>query len=81
MRNPATSLSFEIQETPLKKRTDSRLEHSHPTTAGFGSDKENDQLGRSRISNDQYGVFSARKDESIYKSLGWDDVDDNDDLA
>ncbi len=74
----ATFLSYGIQDTPVKRRPASSLEHSHPSVANFGSDKENDQLKKPVVSTGQREDLGAGKD--IYKALGWDD-NDIDDLA
>jgi DNA replication regulator SLD3 len=62
-----------IQETPVKRRP--LIGYSHPNVQGLNSDKEN----RSVESNLQQ--FMRTHEESIYKSLGWDDADDINDLV
>jgi DNA replication regulator SLD3 len=57
-----------IQETPVKRRP--LIGHSHPNVQGLNSDKENQRVE----SNLQQ--FTRTHEESIYKSLGWDDADD-----
>ncbi|KAH7383603.1 DNA replication regulator SLD3-domain-containing protein [Cadophora sp. MPI-SDFR-AT-0126] len=82
VKNPSASLSYGIDDTPVKRRPASSLEHSHPMLASFGSDKENDQSGKKAV--DDVGLrrsLGEGKEESIYKALGWDDNDDIDDLA
>lgn len=78
VKNTATFLSYGIQDTPVKRRPASSLEHSHPSVVGFGSDKENDQLRKPVVSIGQPKDLETGKD--IYKALGWDD-NDIDDLA
>ncbi|KAH6719315.1 DNA replication regulator SLD3-domain-containing protein [Leptodontidium sp. MPI-SDFR-AT-0119] len=82
VKNPSTSLSYEVDDTPVKKRPASSLDHGHPSMASLGSDKENDQLLRNAAADGGLrGGVGQSKDESIYKTLGWDDNDDIDDLA
>lgn len=70
-----------IQETPIKKRAEATLGHSHPAAPTPSS--ENSRGGRGRVTNDGIGqvLGTNKEDDSIYKSLGWDDADDTDDLA
>ena len=69
-------LSFNgIEETPIRKKP--VLLYNHPTATGSGRDRENERI---------QGGFDTKSlvtkhEESIYKSLGWDDADDVDDLA
>jgi DNA replication regulator SLD3 len=71
-----------VQETPIKKRPDPQLKHSHPGIPASGSDKENTRVRKEVVTNIQLvpGI-SQRQEDSIYKSLGWDDADDMDELA
>jgi hypothetical protein len=62
-----------IQETPVKRRP--LVGHSHPNVQGPSCDKEN-QRGESNLQQ-----FTGTHEESIYKSLGWDDADDLNDLV
>ena len=76
--------SHGIQETPVKRKEEIIYDHSHPVVIGPCSDKENedDILGRGKALVDSPGQEFGRGEESIYKSLGWDDdVDDIDDLV
>jgi len=76
-----------IQETPVKRRQEMMFDHSHPGLSGPGSDKENDEIERSEIEKRKtlmtaLSQETGRTEENIYKSLGWDDADDDiDDLA
>ncbi len=55
------------------KRRASVIGHAHPPV-DIGSDKENGvRRGESLGNREEFGSI---KEESIYKSLGWDDVDD-----
>lgn len=79
-RNPFAALPG-LEETPVKKRPESASEHSHPTIPSMGNDKENEKLGATVGTVQPRQITQgATKDDSIYKSLGWDD-DDIDDLA
>jgi len=78
-KKPSGSLPREIQETPKKERSLPRSEHGHPEAPDSG-DKENAQV-KLEVSNERLGKSDSRREESIYKSLGWDDADDTDDLA
>jgi hypothetical protein len=71
-----------IQDTPVKIRFEDKLHHSHPAVAKYDSDKENER-GLEMISLIQKQPQSAPviEEQSIYKSLGWDDGDDIDDMA
>jgi hypothetical protein len=73
--------SHGIQETPVKRRNEIMFDHSHFVVTGPGSDKENedDIIGRGKILVDNPSQESGTGEESIYKSLGWDDADDIDD--
>jgi DNA replication regulator SLD3 len=67
-----------VQETPVKKRVENVLGHSHPIMPNYGSDKENEKtILASVIRKEEVPL----REESIYKSLGWDDDNDIDDLA
>jgi len=82
VKNPSTTLPYGIEDTPIKRRPASSLDHGHPPVASFGSDKENDHLRkRAPLDVSLQGGLGAKKEESIYKALGWDDNDDIDDLA
>ena len=73
---PATSRG--IQETPIKKRAGTTV-HGHPAL-NSRSDKENDG-GENKVSNVGMKTMGSSQEESIYKSLGWDDADDLDELS
>lgn len=73
--------SHGIQETPVKRRQVLILDHSHPELSGLGSDKENDIIGERKTLMITSSQETGRTEENIYKSLGWDDADDIDDLA
>jgi DNA replication regulator SLD3 len=67
-----------FQETPIKKRLGVTLVHSHPKPTS-GNDKEN---GVNLNKQAEVGRVAGKKlEDSIYKSLGWDDTDDFDELA
>ncbi|TVY87236.1 hypothetical protein LAWI1_G007601 [Lachnellula willkommii] len=66
-----------IQETPVKKRLEDKLQHSHPGPSP-GGNKENVGV-KIGVGNDRFKSSGGRQEESIYKALGWDD--DVDDLA
>jgi len=68
----------------VKRKEEIIYDHSHPVVIGPGSDKENedDILGRGKALVDSPGQEFGRGEESIYKSLGWDDdANDIDDLV
>jgi DNA replication regulator SLD3 len=79
-RLPGSMMYTGIQDTPVKKRQDSILVHSHPDTPLPFCDQENLDSAGGDV-NDRSNVPSKSNGESIYKSLGWDNVDDIDDLA
>lgn len=63
-----------IQETPMKARSEEVTKHSYPS-----SEKENTREGDETRIQDR-PVHGGQ--DSIYKTLGWDDVDDDlDDLT
>lgn len=79
--DPQSSWSSQgVQETPAKPKLEAMLVHSHPimSTPAFG--KEN-MGSRGGTSDGLKGVFGNTQEDSIYTTLGWDDPDDNDDLA
>lgn len=61
-----------IEETPVKRRA-GVIGHAHPPVE-IGSDKENGVRSGESLGNRE--EFGSTNEESIYKSLGWDDVDD-----
>ena len=68
-----------VQDTPIKKRPGVALTHSHPNVPTSRNDKEN-----MRSTIQETGLrekIRTLNEDSIYKSLGWDDADDIDDLA
>ena len=67
-----------IQETPIKKGTTTTTTHSHPRMAGSGNEKEN--VKEPCVQRASPAAVVSQED-SIYKSLGWDDTDDIDELA
>jgi DNA replication regulator SLD3 len=69
-----------IQETPVKKRPEATLVHSHPEVPAPGSNKEN-LRSRGGIDDGSKQKFGEAHEDSIYKSLGWDDADEMDDFA
>lgn len=75
--------SHSVQETPVKRRNEIMFDHSHPVATGSSSDKENgdDIIGRGKTLVDNPSQESGGGEENIYKSLGWDDADDIDDLV
>lgn len=89
---PSPWSSQAVQDTPAKQRTGAVLVHGHPipstpifskehpvpSTPIFG--KEN--MGMIEGASDGLKLsFEKTQDVSIYKSLGWDDADDLDDLV
>ncbi|TVY85370.1 hypothetical protein LSUE1_G000294 [Lachnellula suecica] len=74
------SASQGIQETPIKKRYDVKVQvpHSHPQLVSEGN-KENIEVRLAAVAEDVVKIRSTGQEESIYKSLGWDD--DIDELA
>ena len=70
-----------IQETPVKKGAETTQLHGHPARTS-GSDKEN-RGGRNKMVTNvgMKGTIGSSQEESIYKSLGWDDADDLDELS
>lgn len=68
-----------IEETPVKRRAEAP-QGGHCTAPTSGSDKENGQ-GRKTASINRVGQHVASSQEDIYKSLGWDDADDFDELS
>ena len=74
---PGPATSHGIQETPIKKRAGTSV-HGDPALKSR-SDKENDR-GENKASNVGMKTMGSSQEESIYKSLGWDDADDLDEL-
>ena len=77
---PRPTLSRGVEETPVKRRAEAPQAHGHCTAPASGSDKENGQ-GRKTASINVVGQHLASSQEDIYKSLGWDDADDLDELS
>ena len=73
------TMSRGIQETPVKKRPEA-TQVCGPVAPASGSDKENGN-GREIASIDGARQNVASSQEDIYKSLGWDDADDLDELS
>lgn len=82
-KSSSSTASYGIQETPVKKRSETLLDHSHPSMPGPSCyNKENVGIERGAVVNTGLSkINGTRKEESIYHSLGWDDADDIDDLA
>jgi len=81
-KRASTVSSYGVQETPVKRRQEITLDHSHPRLSEPGSDKENNRIERRKTLVGTSSQETGRTDENIYKSLGWDDdADDLDDLA
>jgi hypothetical protein len=82
-RTSPTFIPHGIQETPVKIiRFEDKLQHSHPAVAKYDSDKENERgLGMTSLIQNQPQSAPVVEEQSIYKSLGWDDGDDIDDMA
>jgi DNA replication regulator SLD3 len=75
---PTSWMSQGIQETPVKKRPDIKVLHSHPEPVSDGN-KENVEVKTRSITEDGSDMNGAGQEVSIYTSLGWDD--DIDELA
>jgi hypothetical protein len=71
-------MSQGIQETPVKKRPDIKVLHSHPEPTLDGN-KENMDVKTKATTEDESKMDGAGQEVSIYTSLGWDD--DIDELA
>lgn len=69
--------SHGIQETPVKKRPNVKIQHCHPEPALDGN-KENVETKTGAVVDGLKGS-GVEQEVSIYKSLGWDD--DIDELA
>jgi len=77
VKHPSSSFAFyAIQDTPVKK-IGVPLEHSHPSC----NNKENGRAGEMGLKIGRPKTPALSQEESIYKSLGWDDTDDIDELA
>lgn len=64
---------FRLQETPVKKRPEPPLQHSQQPSL-TGSDKENSRNGRGTPTTSKPVMeIQTNQQDSIYKSLGWDD--------
>lgn len=77
---PGHARYSELQETPIKKKSETRTQHSHPDVAETGSNKENDDLDVTAKARNQI-MNTKEPEDSIYKALGWDDTDDIDELV
>ncbi|KAF4620089.1 hypothetical protein G7Y89_g14730 [Cudoniella acicularis] len=74
-------MSRNIQETPIKKRPEINSVHGHPEPL-FDGNKENVQKTKKMPAHNESEMDTgSHPDVSIYKSLGWDDVDDIDELS
>jgi len=73
IKKPAGTILSGVADTPIKSTTG----HGHPVMLEIGSNKENLQQG-----SEVEKMFSQSKhdevtnEESIYKALGWDDIDE-----
>jgi hypothetical protein len=74
-------LSYGVQETPVKPRQEIVFDHSHPGLPWSGNDKENNRKKEGGMEMGTSSQDMEKKEENIYKSLGWDDADDIDGLA
>lgn len=68
-----------LQETPIKKRKDDTQTQSDPIAFAVGNNKENG-VGLPKEAGIEKDAENSQE-VSIYKSLGWDDGDDFDDLT
>lgn len=75
------ALSRGIEETPIKKKANSTPVHGHPVTPSHNSDKENSRGEKNVTKVGTERTLGLSQEESIYKSLGWDDADDLDELS
>lgn len=75
------SVSRGIQETPIKKKAGTTPVHSHPAVVTSSSDKENSRGEKKATKVGMKATIESSQEESIYKSLGWDDADDFDELS
>jgi DNA replication regulator SLD3 len=73
------TLIYGIQETPVKKRAATTQLHGHPAPSS-SSDKENGRV-KTVTNVEMKATVGSSQEESIYKSLGWDDADDLDELS
>jgi len=73
-----SSLPMGILETPIKKRPEIFLDHGHPDFKA--NDKENLEEfdGKSSGGKEVNVELGKGGGDDIYKSLGWDDDDDDD---
>jgi hypothetical protein len=75
---PGSFLDQGVQETPIKKGTG--ITPSYPRMADSGTEKENVKELCAEKDGPAKNIGTSQED-SIYKSLGWDDADDFDELA
>ena len=73
-RTSSSLINHQIQETPIKKRLEA-MAHSHP--APFASNNKENTKAITEPSTKQRATNTK---DDIYKTLGWDD-DDDDELA
>lgn len=72
------SATYGMADTPIKTMSG----HGHPVASELGSNKENlRQEVVDKRTLDQSDHHDVTNEVSIYKSLGWDNVDDIDELA
>lgn len=72
------SLSYQgVLETPVKQKVETMPVHSQPVLSTPTGGKEN--IGLRGASDGLKPKFKKTQEDSIYKSLGWDDADDLDD--
>ena len=74
------SASHGVLETPSRPRFEDKLQYSHPEVPKYDSDKRNFTREEPSLPPHKMQV-PVIEEPSIYKSLGWDDADDVDDLS
>lgn len=72
-----STLDQGVQDTPVKRRPNIATTHGHPNMTNSGSNKENARV----LTKENVQEEKLEKEDSIYKSLGWDDADDIDELG
>jgi DNA replication regulator SLD3 len=68
-----------VEDTPIKKKSNGT--HIHPSGISSDGDKENRRTDDGNKDIGPRQRIEKFQQDSIYKSLGWDDADDFDELA
>lgn len=74
----SSEASYNVLETPIKKKTTVDLAHGHPIQSPLFDQENKKEIERPSLPASKMQGTSVGEEDSIYKSLGWenDDIDD-----